>query len=414
MAFGWNPLISRGDAQLARTVNSLRSEARHWRRGVITTGVMPLTLGIAGLLCLGAYGADLLAREHVASMELIPGLLTLRPIEHVVMIPFLVTLLIYVLVAVLLLGVTPVMSSRLEWWTRRRWALIVSIAVLSAGVLSNFVELLQRGSVTDFLLIHNLGDFSAGDFLSVIGVAATFVFLVPPDYIAVRNRHVLFAIGAFVVSLIALPLIRPPLSHVFPLGVLLASLVWLGSYLLWRVSVGNRVLETLASDVPHDSGPQTGRVLEDLEAVLQNSTHTDLAASARALAKLADAYWRLRRPEDLRRTSDTYLRVAEEVNNDRMKAWALDCLGFVYCLEDDPAQASRAWQESLRLANQQRDDRHKLLLLANIGWAEVELDRTDDAQRTYASALDLAERLGNTEMTSRLRHALSLVRPSAS
>ena len=389
-------------------------DVREWRRAVVTDGVLPLTLGIAGLGFIAAYGADLLARTHVRSVELIPGWFTLRPLEHWLFVPFPVLLVGGVLLPLLLIGVTPVMNARLRWWTRRRWALVAAIAIGSGGALSNFAELLQKGSVTDFLLIHRLGDFSAGDFLMIMGCAGSLVLLVSPDYVGVRKKHIALAIVGVVGSLIALPLIRAPLNHLVPLALLLAGLAWLSGYLWWRVRSGNQLLGTLARDVPPDPGPETDRVLEALELALRNSTHVDLDASARALARLANAYRTLGRREDLRRISDAFLRTADEVQNDRMKAWALDYLGAAHYLENDPALANVLWQESLLLANQQGDDRHKLRLLASIARAEVELDRSEDAERTYASALDLAERLGITEMAARLRHELSLVGPSES
>ena len=248
----------------------------------------------------------------------------------------------------------------------------------------------------------------------LIGYAAAIALLASPDYVAVRRRHIAMAIGGVVVGLAATPLIRAPLNHLYPLTLLVASVDWLGPYFWWRIAAGSQLLGTLATDVPHDPGPETDRVLEDLELAVQASAHADLAASAWALAKLANAYRSLGRPEDLRRTSDALLRTAQEVDNDRMKAWALDYRGAAYSLEDEPAEAHLVWQESLLLANQQGDDRHRLLLLANIAWAEVELDRTNDARRTYASALDLAERLDNTDMAFHLRHALRNVGASES
>jgi len=395
-------------------MDSLQRDIREWRRAAGTKGVLPLTFGIAGLGFLVAYVSDLLARASVGSIELVPGWFTLRPFEHGATVPFPVLVLGCVLLVLVLAGATPVASARLQWWTRRRWAIVAAIAIGSGGALSNLAEWLQKGSVTDFLLIHDLDDFSVGDFLMIAGYALALVLLVSPDYVGVRKRHIVLAIGVVVVSIVALPLMRSPLNHLLPLGLLLAGVAWLTGYLWWRVSVGNRLLGTLASDVPGDPGTETNRVLEDLELALQRSTHIDLAASAWALDTLAYAYRGLGRPEDLRRTSDAYLRTAEEVKSDRMKAWALDYVGAAHSLEDVQARANLVWQESLVLANQQGDDRHKLLLLANIAWAEGELDRADDAQRTYASALDLAERLGNTEMASRLRNAISLVRPSES
>jgi len=395
-------------------VDSLRSGVRAWRLGFVSKDVPPLTLGVAGLAFLVAYGADLVARAYIGPVEIARGWFGLRVLEHGWTGPWPVLLVGWVIGAIYLLGLAPVASMHVRWWTRRRRALLIAIAIGSGGLFSNLAELLQKGAVTDFLLVGNLGDFSAGDLLMVVGTAWAIVQLISPDYVQVRSSHTLIATGTVLVSIIALPLIRPPLNHLPALALLLAGLIWLTTYFRWRLSVGKRVLGTLAAIVPSDPGPDTDQALEELEHAVQNSAHTDLTASARALAKLADAYARLERGEDLRRTSEAYLRTAEEVKSDRMKSWALDYLGVALSLRDDPASANRVWQESISLANHQGDERHRLRLLVNIGWAEVELDRWEDAQRTYTSALQVAERLGQVEMASYVRDRLNFVRGSES
>ena len=88
-----------------------------------------------------------------------------------------------------------------------------------------------------------------------------------------------------------------------------------------------------------------------------------------------------------------------------MKERALHHLGTVASLGGDYVKAIRLWRESLQLADEQHNDRHKLRLLLNVAWAEGQLEKLDDSQRTYSSALDLAERLGDTEAVFHIRNA---------
>ena len=114
-------------------MHSLRADVREWRRAIVAKGVLPLTLGTAALVFLVAYSADLLAGAYVGSIELIPGWFSLHPVEHVLTISVPVLLLECVLVGLLLVGVTPLMSARLRWWTWRRWGLVVALGFGSGG-----------------------------------------------------------------------------------------------------------------------------------------------------------------------------------------------------------------------------------------------------------------------------------------
>jgi len=292
--------------------------------------------------------------------------------------------------------------------------LVVLIAIGVGGALSNLAELIQKGSVTDFLLIHNLGDFSAGDLLAMVGFSGALVLSATPDRVGVRKRFIVFTIGVAALSLVSVPMIRPPLNHILPLTFLLASLVWLIGYLWWRIRTGNQLLATLARVVPPDPGPETDRALADLELALRNNLHRDIAASGRALNKLAIAYAKFSRKDDLRRIADQLMRTAEEVDNDAMRARALEYLGFASFLEDDVMHANRLWRESLQLTNQQRNDAHSLRLLANIAGSDAELGRLGDAERTYLSAISLAQRLGSSDAEAELREAMNRVETAQS
>jgi hypothetical protein len=281
---------------------------------------------------------------------------------------------------------------------------LITIALVAGAAASNLVEFVQKGSVTDFLLVRDVGDFSAGDIAMIVGCAGSIVLWVAPDQVAVSKRHIAIALAAAGISLTALPFVRAPLNHLPFLAVLLASISWLVGYFVWRMRIGSQLLATLTRDVRVDEGPETDLLLRDLETALSNNLHRDLAASKGALAKLANAYTKLGRRDDLRRTADAYLGVAEDVDNDRMKAWALHHMGSSWVLGGDLGEADRVWRQALRLAEQQSDDPHRVRLLGDIAWIEAEMDKPGDSRATYLSAIDLADRLGDAEMASRLRH----------
>jgi hypothetical protein len=280
---------------------------------------------------------------------------------------------------------------------------LIAIALVVGSAACNLVEGLQKGSVTDFLLVGD-GDFNAGDIVMIVGIASLFVLWLAPDHVAVTKGHIAVALGAAGISLVALPLVRAPLNHGPFLAVLLASLTWLAGYVVWRIRIGSQLLVTLSRDVKASASRETDLLIQDWELALSRNLHRDLAASRGALAKLAGAYTELSRRDDLRRIADVYLGVAEDVDNDRMKAWALHHLGSTLVLGGDLKEADRVWRQALQVSERQSDDRHTARLLGNIAWIEAQMDKPVDSQRTYRLAIKLAEHLGDADLASQLKH----------
>jgi lipoprotein signal peptidase len=384
----------------------LRRLGRSWRLGIHLDKGRPAKLAvvIASLTFISTYSAGALARAYAPPMGPRSAWLAFGLVENGrALLSGGAGLLLGALTVIFVVGYVPLATAQLRWWTRRRQALLIAFALVVGSVACNLLEGLQKGSVTDFLVVGD-GDFNAGDIVMIVGIASLLVLRLAPDHVAVTKGHIAVALGAAGISLIALPLVRAPLNHLPFLVALLASLTWLVGYVVWRMRIGSQLLATLSRDAQASASLETDLLIRDWELALSRNLHRDLAASGRALAKLAGAYTRLGRRDDLRRIADAYLSVADAVDNHRMKAWALHHLGSYWVLEGDLKEADRVWRQALQMAEQESDDRHTVRLLGNIAWAEAQMDNPVDSQRMYRTAINLAEHLGDADLASRLKH----------
>jgi hypothetical protein len=383
----------------------LRRLGRSWLLGLrLDNWQAPkLAIGLGTLTFMLTYGAGVLARTYAPRTQPDSSWLAFNLFEHD---RFHVSgealLLIIPIVAYI-----PLASAQLKWWTGRRRAALIAIPMVVGASVCNLVELAQKGSITDFLLVGGVADFNAADIVLVVGYASLLAASAP-DHLAVKKVHVVVALAAAIISLVALPFVGEPLNHLPFLVVLLASLIWITEYVVWRVRIGSRLIATLSRDMQAGASVENDLLLGDWELALSRSLHRDLSASWTALAKLASAYSTLGRQDDLRRIADEYLRMAEDVDNNRMKSWALHHRGSSLFLAGDLMDADRLWRQALQLAEQESDDRHSARLLGYIAGLEAQMDKSADSQRTYRSAIELADRLGDAALAYMLRHDASI------
>lgn len=297
--------------------------------------------------------------------------------------------------------------ARVRYYRARRIPTVGAIC-FTAGVLANGLELLVRGSVTDYLWLHRVAVADLADLVTAAGAVTLIVVIASPRDLFPQYRTLAGLVLAPVAPAILIGWLWGDLTRsLFALAVLgVAGLTWAGLRMHWLATGGHGARRAVASISRERLDADPAGAVADLEHALATVRGRDLGSTGRVLSTLSWSYVHLRRPADIRRTSEELLEVSRRLDNPAGQLLALHRLGYADAISGHPARARARWREALELAGRAGDDAERLRLLKGIAILEATVGQKVPSRRAFEAAIELANSTGQASVARDLRREM--------
>lgn len=125
------------------------------------------------------------------------------------------------------------------------------------------------------------------------------------------------------------------------------------------------------------------------------------------LSGMGVVYLSLFRYEEALKYSQEALEISKAAGDKKAEGYILNSIGSVYYEIGDHQGAWKYYQESLRIRKELDDKKGEAWVLHNLGRVYQNLENYEEAKKSYKQALSLAEEVGEEELTTNSKNALS-------